>query len=174
MKTTQVTRFMTIFGISTLLMLNSCKRDEPTPADTNARTFAPGEGFFILNEGGFTAGNSSASYYALSGTDAGKSFNNLYLASNGVPLGDVAQSMTLMNGRLYMVINNSSKIEVVNPFNFGHTATITGLAGPRNIVQIDANRALVTQMYSDQIAIIDLQTNTVSGYINLGVTSEAI
>lgn len=160
--------------LSGAALFTSCKRDEPEPSNNNARTFTPGEGFFILNEGGFNAGNSSVSYYALSGTNAGSSFNNLFQAANAVPLGDVAQSMTLINGRIYAVINNSSKIVVMNPFNLGATTTITGLAGPRNMLQVDANTALITQMYSSQVAVLDLSSNSISGYIDLGVTSEAI
>lgn len=159
----------------TSLFLVSCERDEPEPTVPGTqRTFTPGEGFFVLNEGGFTAGNSSISYYAMNGADAGKTFNNLYSLANNAPLGDVAQSMAFMNNRFYVVVNNSSKIVLMNPNNLALNKSITGFAGPRNILQVDANTALVTQMYSDQIAILSLTTDAVTGYINLGVTSEAV
>jgi hypothetical protein len=175
MKTSHTIRFFSLAALTATILLASCKRDTPDPGTPgSARTFTPGEGFFILNEGGFTAGNSSVSYYAMNGADAGTTFNNLYLKANGVPLGDVAQSVTMINGRIYAVINNSNKIVVLNPVNMGATTTITGLAGPRYIVQIDATTAWVSQMYSDQIAILDLNTNSISGYISLGVTSEAM
>lgn len=175
MKTNHLFRSVSFAAVCAAVLFTSCERDEPEPANPGtARTFTPGEGFFILNEGGFTAGNSSLSYYAMNGADAGSSFNNLYLNANGVPLGDVAQSMTMINGRIYAVINNSNKIVVLNPMNMGATTSITGFAGPRNIVQIDATTAWVTQMYSDQIAVLDLATNSISSYINLGVGSEAI
>jgi hypothetical protein len=175
MKTNSLFSFGTYtLAIASMLLFTSCERDTPDPVSPGtARTFTPGEGFFILNEGGFTQGNSSVSYYAMNGTDAGSSFNNLYMQANGVPLGDVAQSVTMINGRMFAVINNSNKIVVLNPTNMGATTTITGFAGPRNIIQIDATTAWVTQMYSDQIAVLNLATSTVTGYINLGVTSEA-
>lgn len=175
MKTDHTTRFFTIAALAAAMLFTSCERDEPaTPSNTASRTFTPGEGFFVLNEGGFTAGNSSISYYAATGADAGKTFNNLYQKANGVPLGDVAQSMTLINGRIYTVVNNSSKVVVLNPMNMGATTTITGLAGPRYILQINSTTAWISQMYTDQIAVLDLSSSTVSGYINLGVTSEAM
>lgn len=168
-------RFISFTAFACVALFTSCERDEPTPANPGtAHTFTPGEGFFVLNEGGFTAGNSSLSYYAVSGADAGSTFNNLYLNANGVPLGDVAQSVTMINGRMYIVVNNSSKIVVVNPINMGAASTIPNLAGPRSILQIDANTAWITQQYSEQVAILDLNTNAVTGYVNLGVSSEAI
>lgn len=168
-------KLLSLAAFACVILFTSCKRDEPNPETPGtARTFTPGEGFFILNEGGFNAGNSSMSYYAMNGTDAGTTFNNLYIQANGVPMGDVAQSMTMINSRIYAVINNSNKIVVLNPTNMGASTTITGFAGPRNIIQIDATTAWVTQMYSEQIAVLNLATNSVSGYINLGVSSEAI
>jgi hypothetical protein len=175
MRTLHPLKTISLAALACVTLLTSCERDEPEPSDPGtARTFTPGEGFFILNEGGFTAGNSSVSYYAMNGANAGSSFNNLYLNANGVPLGDVAQSMSLINGRIYTVVNNSSKIVVLNPMNMGATATIIGLAGPRYIMQLNANTAWISQMYSDQIAILNLSTNTVTGYIPLGVSSEAM
>lgn len=164
-----------ITALCAALAFASCERDTPPPPSTGTlHTNTAGEGFFILNEGGFNAGNSSISYYDMNGAHAGNTFNNLFLQANGVPLGDVGQSMYLMNGALYVVVNNSSKICVLNPTTLALNATITGFAGPRNMVQVDASTALVTQMYSDKIAILDLTTSTISGYIDLGVTSEAI
>lgn len=166
---------ISLAALACVVLFTSCERDEPGPVNPGtARTFTPGEGFFVLNEGGFTAGNSSISYYAMNGADAGTTFNNLYMKANGVPLGDVAQSLTMINGRIYSVINNSSKIVVLNPVNMGATSTISNLAGPRYVLQINATTAWISQMYSDQIAILDLTTNSVSAYINLGVTSEAM
>jgi hypothetical protein len=175
MKTLNPLRTIALVAVSSIVLFTSCERDEPEPVTpVNARTFTPGEGFFVLNEGGFTAGNSSISYYAVNGADAGNSFNNLFATVNGVPLGDVAQSISLINGRLYAVVNNSSKIVVMNPMNLDEQTTIPNLAGPRYIMQIDANTAWITQMYSSQVAILNLNTRTVTGSFDLGVTSEAL
>ncbi len=173
----QTTLNFKALGVLSLLAVTtfvSCDRDTPTPTGGSTRTFTPGEGFFILNEGGFNAGNSSISYYALNGTSAGNSFSNLYFNANTAPLGDVAQSISLINNRLYVVVNNSSKIEVLNPYNLELITTITGTSGPRNIVQINSTTAFVTQMYSSEIKILDLTSNSITGSIDLGVTSESI
>lgn len=161
--------------LSSIFIITSCKRDEPAPpSGTPGRTFTPGVGFFILNEGGFNSGNSSMSYYALSGTEAGSSFNNLFANVNGFPLGDVAQSMTMIEGLLYVVINNSAKIVVVNPVNLKVVRTITGLSGPRAITQVNSTTAYISQMYSDQVLIYEITTSSITGSISIGVTSEAL
>lgn len=162
-------------AVITVAAFSSCKRDEPNPDQgTTIRTYTPGQGFFVLNEGGFNAGNSSISYYMLNGSEAGQTFNHLFAAANGVPLGDVAQSITMINNQLFVVVNNSSKIAVMNPANLQTVRTITGLYGPRNILQVNNTTAFISQMYSDQIAVFDLSTSTITGSLTLGVTSEAM
>ncbi len=53
-------------------------------------------------------------------------------------------------------------------------ATINKIISPRYISFINDMKAYVTSLYSDSLAIIDLTTNSVSGYINLKKTSESI
>lgn len=157
------------------VLFTSCDRDTPTPNEPGTnRVFNSGEGFFILNEGGFTAGNSSMSYYDMNGANPGTVFNQVFMNANHVPLGDVAQSMTLINGYLYVVVNNSSKVLVLNPQSLAIVATIDGLAGPRNILQVDSAHAWITQMYDNTIQVLDLSTNTITGTHSVGVPAEAI
>lgn len=170
MRTLQISALIVLASLSIL----SCNRDTPEPGPTTPlRTFTPGEGMFVLNEGGFNAGNASLSYYATGGADAGASFNDLFYKSNGVPLGDVAQSMAFINGELYIIVNNSSKIVVVNPSDLKVLHTITGLNGPRNIVQV-GGRAYVTQMNSTKVMILDLASHSIAGSIDFRTTTEAI
>src|SRR5688500_3555288 len=99
------------------LILSSCEKDEPeddTPVVINTT------GIFVVNEGGFNAGNSSISFLNVI---TNVMTNNVFESVNGFPLGDVAQSMTLHKGKGYAVVNNSAKIEVVNATNFVSLAT---------------------------------------------------
>lgn len=153
--------------ICLLAFIVSCKK---TP-DYNADDFPLGGGIFILNEGNFMGGNGSLSFYSY---DSLKIFNDLFQSVNLRPLGDVPFSMTIREDRAYIVVNNSGKIEIINNTTIESVATINNLISPRNIAFINSSKAYVSSLYSDSLAVIDLFTNSVSGYINLRRTSEAI
>ncbi|MGE5420115.1 MAG: YncE family protein, partial [Chloroflexota bacterium] len=130
-----------------------------------------GGGAFVVNEGNFLGGNSSLSFFSY---DSLEVFNDLFSSNNSRPLGDVANSMVNFGDNGYIVVNNSGKIEVIDQKSFKSKATISGLVSPRNMAILNESKAYVTSMYSDSIAILNLYSNTISGYINLGKTSEAI
>ena len=130
-----------------------------------------GGGVLILNEGNFRAGNSSLSFYSY---DSSKVYNDLFYTINGRHLGDVANSMVIKADKAYIVVNNSGKIEVVDQLTLSSTAIINGLISPRNMSVVSDSKAYVSSLYSDSVAIINLANSTISGYINLRRTSEAI
>lgn len=152
--------------LSILTLMVSCvKPDEQGHLD-----LVSANGLFVLNEGNFGWGNGSLSYFSY---DSSKIYNNFFRSVNNRPLGDVPYSMLIHGDNIYIVVNNSEKIEVIDRRNLKSVATITGLISPRNIVTAGLNKAYVTSMYSDSVRIIDLKQNTVSGYINIHQTSES-
>jgi YVTN family beta-propeller protein len=130
-----------------------------------------GGGVYVVNEGNFNKGNGSLSLFSY---DSLKIFNNLFTSTNNRPLGDVPNSMTVNSDKAYIIVNNSGKIEVINIQTLKSTGVITGLKSPRNMAVFNGNKAYVTSLYSDSLTIVDLNTNAISGYINLEGTSEAI
>ena len=150
----------------------SCERIMNNPrTEDPEESFIAGEGVFIMNEGNFTWGNGSVSYFSY---DSIKIHNDVFFKVNGRPLGDVPNSMSIYNDYAYIVVNNSGKVEVVKRNSLESVTTITGLNSPRNIAIISNSKAYVSSLYSDSLTIIDLTTNSVSGYINIRRTSEAI
>lgn len=152
--------------LSLFLLMASCSKD-PEPIDDYT---VSDNGVFILNEGNYGGGTGSLSFYSYSNDTI---YNDLFQIKNGRPLGDVAFSMIIKGEREYIVVNNSGKIEVVNR-NLESVSTINGLVSPRNMLFSGDNKAYVTSMYSDSVAIINTQDNSISGYINLRRTSESI
>lgn len=155
-----------ILFASVIVLLVSCTKDNDVTG-----SFLTGNGVFIINEGNFMGGNGSLSFYSY---DSLKIYNDLFLNANGRPLGDVPNSMAVSGERIYIVVNNSGKIEVVDRNTMESVKTITGLSAPRHISIISNSKAYVSSMYSDSLSVIDLTNNTVSGYINIRRTSEAI
>lgn len=142
-----------------------CKRDVPQePEPLNTQEYSPNSGVFITNEGTFQFGNASVSYYSF---DRAHWVSDVWENANGTTIGDVCQSMQVINGLGYVVVNNSSKIEVVDLGNFSRVATISGLVSPRYIVPVSASKAYVSDLYGDGLAIIDLNTNVVVGEVDM-------
>ena len=68
----------------------------------------------VVNEGLFGTGTADISVVYEDGTTIWNAFER----ANGVPMGDVAQSITYFNGKYFVVLNGSAKIEVVEPETF--------------------------------------------------------
>jgi len=151
-----------------LIVLLSCKKETKDIPGTNYKLSG---GVFILNEGNFRGGNGSLSFYSY---DSSKMSNDLFYTANGRPLGDVPYSMIINEDKGYIVVNNSGKIEIIDPNSLHSRGTITGLNSPRNMAVVNGTKAYVTSLYSDSLTIINLGNSTVSGYINIRRTSEAI
>ncbi len=142
------------------LFFNSCKDDD----DDNTPAPDISNGVFVVNEGSFGSGNSSISYLSLS---SGVMTNDLFENVNGFPLGDVAQSMTLHNGKAYVIVNNSQKVEVLNGNDFTSIHTIGGLQGPRYMVT-SGNKGYITDWFSNEVKVVDLTSIAITKGIPVG------
>jgi len=151
-----------------LVFIASCgaEDDQPEPEPLS------GSGLIVLNEGGFQKGNSSITFIPEeafsenSGVDVELEFE-LFEKENGIPLGDVGHSIVSINDLLYVVMNNSGMIRVLDPENFSEKARIEGLTSPRYIVPISDSKAYVSDLYANAISIVDLNSHQVTGQIQL-------
>jgi YVTN family beta-propeller protein len=163
-------KVLALFALSVLL-LNSCKEpdndDNPTPS-----TPAAYDGVFIINEGGFNKGNASIDFYNRAD---GKQTKGLFNNINNRPLGDIFQSMSKVGDNFYLVVNNSSKIEVVSAKDFKSVATISNLGSPRFLLSPSSSngeKAYVTDLFGGVIHVLNLKSNTKTKSITLSGWSE--
>ncbi len=158
-------RYIFIF-ISFLFIFFSCKKTIKKPEFSLEKP-----GIYVVNEGNFTYGNASLSYINLTKDTI---YNNIFYKTTTFPLGDVAQSITLFNSKIFIVINNSGKIYVIDNKTAKYIATIKGLTSPRNIQIISPDKAYISDLYSNNITIFNPTTFAKTGIIDVKCPTEAM
>ncbi|MCD7935225.1 MAG: YncE family protein [Tannerellaceae bacterium] len=123
-----------------------------------------GDGVFVVNEGNFGYSTASLSYYTPS---TGDIEHEVFIRSNGIPLGDVAQSMAIKDGRGFVVVNNSSVIYVMDLNTFKVRGKIYPFTSPRYIHFLSNTKAYVTDLYDPRISIINPDTYEITGHIDM-------
>ena len=82
----------------------------------------------IACEGSFTRGNASIDLYNPS---TGDLLPNAFAEQAGYALGDILQDVYWTNNDLILVVNNSQKIEMLDPNTLTPKRTIAGFTSPR-------------------------------------------
>ena len=141
--------------------LAACMKDKPMAAAT-ATPGATGN-VYIVCEGNY--GNGDASLYAYQPAKDSV-YGDLYKIANNKSLGDVFQSMQHIDNELFLCINNSNRIAILNANNWKLIDTIT-IPQPRYILPVSATKAYISTLYSNQVYIINPQTNQVTGTISM-------
>lgn len=143
-----------------ILLFTACKKDDQQVIITSTDS-----GVFIINEGSFGGSNGELSYWNLSN---GSHANNVFVTTNGFPLGDVVQSMGFAGDRAYVAVNNSGKVEVIDKKSFHSLATIVGFSGPRYFISDGNSKGYVSDWISNTIKVLDLGSNSIIKSISVG------
>jgi YVTN family beta-propeller protein len=178
-------RFSILFSCLVLSLFFACKPDpvEPDTPDEPSQdsliiqdsSFIYHKGVLIINEGTFTYANSSLTFYD-PWTDTVE--NYVFLNANGATLGDVGQSMCVLDGQLYIVVNNSNLIYKANAYNFkcdlNGAYMMTGFFSPRFMHPVSSTKAYVSDIIGTELWIINPQTMTHTGSIPMGKSTETM
>ncbi|OFY63826.1 MAG: hypothetical protein A3H98_00085 [Bacteroidetes bacterium RIFCSPLOWO2_02_FULL_36_8] len=144
------------------LFLFACRSDVPEDIPKPDLKFNSGQGVYITCEGNFQFGNAKISFYDITGDTV---IEDIYQPANNSSLGDVCQSMYFFNNKIYIIINNSGKIVVVNPDNFKLISEITGFISPRYFLPVSNSKAYITDLYANKIGVVDLSAGIITGQI---------
>ncbi|MBC7384460.1 MAG: hypothetical protein H7296_15950 [Bacteroidia bacterium] len=145
-----------------LLASEACDKIPARTANTPDAGDSLSSGYFICNEGNFQWGNATLSFFNIKKNVL---YEDVYKTINKKPLGDILQSISIFNNTAYLVLNNSGKIEIMSPKTFEGRGTVTGFRSPRFFLGINENKAYVSDLYDNHIAIVDLQQNKIKNKI---------
>ena len=151
--------------------LFSCK---PQPSPVDPGMFNLGSGVLVLNEGvyQFSDGGSLSFYDPEADTVA----NKLFYKVNGIPIGDVPESMALLDGKLFIVVNSSNYIYKVDANTLVLDTTkpyqLVDFYSPREMHIVAPNKAYVSDLIGKGLWIINPQDMTHCGFVETGKTTE--
>ena len=149
-----------------VVFLSACRKEKPLPETVNAGSAS----VLVLNEGNFMWANASVDLYNL---DSGSLKTNVYQQMNGKPLGDVLQSGSIINGDIWLVVNNSGKIAVLDSHTLKEKYSIPSMGSPRYALRV-GNRVWITDLYSGTIQIRDLTGKQLIAKLHTGSWSEQL
>ncbi len=139
----------------------SCVKDKPNP-DTRNIPEETANGILVLNEGSYGNNNAELSYIDFENLQVS---NAIFKTVNGKSLGDVAQSITLINGYYYIAVNNSHKIEMIDTSDFSTVHTIENIRFPRYLTQVSNDMAYISSLYMPHVYVLQLSSNTITDTI---------
>jgi len=144
------------------MLFASCSDDNnenETPPNTGEKTE-----MVVICEGAFQYGTAAISAIRYDGSVEWDIFRDV----NNMPLGDVAQSMTYIDGKYFVVLNNSKQIKVIEPETYKLLGTIDyeQAASPRFMVSINENEAVVSDL-NTQLTVVNYKDYTITKHINL-------
>ncbi len=143
-------------GISCL----SCMKDD---SKTEEFEYA-GKGVLISNEGNFGAANASLSYYF---PDEKRIENAVFSRTNGIPVGEVLQSMTVNGNDIYLISNNSGVVFVINKNTLKLRGQIEDLISPRYVHFVNSEKAYISDLYGKKITVFNPKNLQVSKEIDV-------
>lgn len=153
------------------LVFTPCTKTKVTPEE-EVDDGKYGLGILISNEGTFGSGNGSISYY---NPENDSVTNEIFKLENNRSLGDVVQSVNKIGDYIFIQVNNSNKIEVVDGKSFAEVGVIENLTQVRYSIG-DENTAYAsawgTWGADGKVYIIDINTLTVTDSVATGLGPE--
>ncbi len=145
--------------LAPFLLLLACVKDKP---NTVTSTNTANGNVYIVCEGNF--GNGDGTLYSYN-SETDSVYSDLFRNANAQPLGDVFQSINRIGDSLYLCINNSDKILVLNALDKSLSGVIS-LPKPRYILPVSNTVAYVSSLYNNKVYIINPKTIQITGTVS--------
>lgn len=158
-----------------ILLLNACKKVE-TPVVTPV-VLTPATGIYVLSEGGFGSNNTKLSFY----NNASSSVTGDYFLQQNptIPtgLGDTGNDMITYGGKLYIVMNVSGRVTVLDASNGKFIKNISFIDGTFNKqprYACAARGKVYVTAYDNKVSVIDTTSLSIVKTIAVGPNPEGI
>jgi hypothetical protein len=156
-----------------ILTLTSCEKD-PTAPPANGTRKVSSKGLVVLNEGLFNMNNATLTWYDFKNETA---HTDWFEMENNRKLGDTGNDLGVYGGKIYIVVNVSSQVEVLDAHTGKSIRQIPLFDGtkprqPRNIAFLQ-NKAFVCS-FDGTVAVIDTVSLTIEKYIRVGRNPDGI
>ncbi|MFT3909218.1 MAG: hypothetical protein QM737_07295 [Ferruginibacter sp.] len=157
-----------------VVLLNACKKDDnvatavipPVVVDTTSKQVA-----YVLSEGGFGANNSYLAYRVdSSGALTADYFHEKNSSLAG--LGDLANDMIVYGNKIYILVNGSGKIHILNLTTGVLIDSINVPSGPR--FAVGYNGKVYATAYDGTVKVIDTTSLTITNSIVVGPNPEGL
>jgi YVTN family beta-propeller protein len=149
----------------------SCKKDDRSITEPERPT-AERKGLYVLCEGLFNANNTSLTYYNY---DDKQLTTDRFLAVNNRGLGDTGNDIKVYGSKMYIVVNVSSTLEIVNPQTGASLKKIdlknNGVGRQPRYVVFNKNKAFISN-FDGTVAVLDTTSMAVEQYIKVGRNPE--
>ena len=139
------------------------KKDEKKEDPSSSGNFS--NGVFIVNEGLFNTGTGTVSFVKRGSIDVQQKIYQK--ANNGIPIGNIVQSVNIIGERAFIMANNSDKVEIANKNDFNKIETLENIPYPAYIIRADENKAYISS-WDNKLLILSLENLEIAGEINTG------
>ncbi|HEY0246355.1 MAG TPA: DUF5074 domain-containing protein [Mucilaginibacter sp.] len=151
-------------ALAFVAVLTSCHKDK---LDPNAGTpISQRAGLYVLNQGNYMANNSTLTYYDYATKTL---IPDQFFLANNAKLGDTGNDLGIYGSKMFIIVNNSNAIDVVDAKGAKFIKQIT-LYQPRSVVFYKSN-AFVTS-YGGTVSVIDTASLTITKTITVGSDPE--
>lgn len=155
------------------LVLNACKKDDIPSVVQPVVGGSPGA--YVLSEGNFGSNNTKLAFYTVATSQVTGDFFLQQNPTLTAGLGDTGNDGIIYGSKLYIIMNGSGNVTVLNAANAAFIKKITGFtafSGPRYAV--GTRGKLYVTAYDNSVKVIDTTTLAIVKSIPVGANPEGI
>ncbi|MEZ5082148.1 MAG: hypothetical protein R2750_01645 [Bacteroidales bacterium] len=151
-----------ILGLAIIMLAFSCTKETETPPvlDENFN-----DGVFIVNEGAYFGGTGTITFLKRDGSQV---LYKIYQEANlGLPLGNIVQSMNIIDDIAFIAVNNGNQVEMAATKTFQSLGNLPNIDYPAYIIGAGNNKIYISS-WDNTVKIYTTDGTEYVGQIDVG------